>query len=88
MEIGRLSSLGGELDKRQHVGAMSGSFAPLPDGDPNFLCRSVAHSIQQNWSLGVDRCTRPNPRIADPISAARRAVRRPNFGAGDVFHGH
>jgi hypothetical protein len=40
--------MGGELDKRQHVGAMSGSFAPLPDGDPNFLCRSVAHSIQEN----------------------------------------
>jgi hypothetical protein len=80
MEIGRLSSLGGELDKRQHVGAMSGSFAPLPDGDPNFLCRSVAHSIQQNWSLGVDRCTRRThvsptlsrpraERCAAPISA-------------------
>lgn len=40
--------MGSELDKRQHVGAMSGSFAPLPDGDPNFLCRSVAHSIQEN----------------------------------------
>jgi hypothetical protein len=64
MGIGRLSSVGGELGKRQHASAMPGSFAPLPDGNPNFLCRSVAHSIQENWSLGVDRCTRPSPRIA------------------------
>jgi hypothetical protein len=39
--------MGGDLDKRQHA-AMPGFFAPLPDGDPNFLCRSVAHSIQEN----------------------------------------
>ena len=81
--------MGGELDKRQHVGAMSGSFAPLPDGDPNpnFLCRSVAHSIQENV---VPRCRSPypaEPTYRDHISAARRAVPQPSFGAGDVSHG-
>jgi hypothetical protein len=40
--------MGGELDKRQHVGAMSGLFRAATDGDPNILCRSVAHSIQEN----------------------------------------
>jgi hypothetical protein len=56
--------MGGELDKKQHVGAMSGSFAPLPDGDPNFLCRSVAHSIQENVVPGCRSRTRPSPHIA------------------------
>ncbi len=62
--------MGGELDKRQHVGAMSGSFAPLPDGDPNFLSRSVAHSIQENVVPRVDRRTLPSPRTATNLGRA------------------
>ena len=62
--------MGDELDKRQHASAVPGSFAPLPDGDPNFLCRSVAHSIQENVVPGCRSRTRPSPRIATNLGRA------------------
>jgi hypothetical protein len=78
--------MGRDFDKRQHVSPMPRSFAPLPDGDSNFLCRSIAQAIQENV---VPRCRSPypaEPTYRDHVSAARRAVPQPSFGAGDVSH--
>ena len=73
--------MGGELDQRQHVGAMSGSFAPLPDGDPTFAAGPSRTQFRERGP-GCRSRTWPSPRIA-----TNRAVPQPSFGAGDVSHG-
>jgi len=84
MTVGRLSSMSRDFEKRLHIGALPRPFGPLPDGDSNFLCRSIAHSIQEKV---VPRCRSPypaEPTYRDHVSAARRAVPQPSFAAGDV----